>query len=150
MSFLIRGALPLGLPYTRSRAPLRRRAPIAWLARDARSRLRTSTRFYAIPSSGDTKLKHDADTEPELALIDPFAPETIHAGDRHEVFAVADVVVRIGQMRRVGEIVRLQAQLHSEAVCRRDLARQAEIPVEEARSAQNVVARVAESRLGHL
>src|SRR5215471_2344308 len=31
-SFLTRGASPLGLPYTRSRPPLRRRAPIAWLA----------------------------------------------------------------------------------------------------------------------
>ena len=32
-SSLIRGASPLGLPYTRPRAPLRRRAPVAWLAR---------------------------------------------------------------------------------------------------------------------
>ena len=32
-SSLSRGASPLGLPDTRSRAPLRRRAPIAWLAR---------------------------------------------------------------------------------------------------------------------
>ena len=31
--FIDRGASPLGLPYTRSRAPLRRRAPFAWLAR---------------------------------------------------------------------------------------------------------------------
>src|SRR6185436_9043631 len=57
-SSLIRGASPLGLPYTRSRSPLRRLAsasakaparprrsasreggPCAWLARDARSRL---------------------------------------------------------------------------------------------------------------
>src|SRR6185503_1731417 len=37
-SKLIRGALPLGLPYTLSRSPLRRLAPFAWLARDARSR----------------------------------------------------------------------------------------------------------------
>src|SRR6185436_20063341 len=36
---LFRGASPLGLPYTRSRAPLRRRAPCAWLTRCARSRL---------------------------------------------------------------------------------------------------------------
>ena len=36
-----RGASPLGLPYTRSRAPLRRRAPLAWLARYARSHLGT-------------------------------------------------------------------------------------------------------------
>ena len=34
---LNRGASPLGLPYTLSRAPLRRRAPFAWLARFARS-----------------------------------------------------------------------------------------------------------------
>src|SRR5215471_17285419 len=36
-SVFIRGASPLGLPYTLSRAPLRRRAPFAWLARGARS-----------------------------------------------------------------------------------------------------------------
>src|SRR5688572_23208171 len=30
---VIRGASPLGLPHTLSRAPLRRRAPFAWLAR---------------------------------------------------------------------------------------------------------------------
>ena len=36
---LNRGASPLGLPYTLSRAPLRRRAPVVWLARDARSHL---------------------------------------------------------------------------------------------------------------
>src|SRR6476646_1838750 len=33
----IRGASPLGFPYTRSRAPRRRRAPMAWLARGTRS-----------------------------------------------------------------------------------------------------------------
>ena len=44
-SSLIRGASPLGLPYTRPRAPLRRRAPVAWLARTARSLLGTSVRF---------------------------------------------------------------------------------------------------------
>jgi spermidine/putrescine transport system substrate-binding protein len=33
----IRWASPLGLPHTRSRSPLRRLAPIAWLASDARS-----------------------------------------------------------------------------------------------------------------
>ncbi len=36
-SSLIRGALPLGLPDTRPRLPLRRLAPVAWLARCARS-----------------------------------------------------------------------------------------------------------------
>src|SRR6266566_544421 len=36
---LLRGASPLGLPYTLSRAPLRRRAPVAWLTRCARSRV---------------------------------------------------------------------------------------------------------------
>ena len=44
-SDLIRGASPLELPYTLSRAPLRRRAPVAWLARHARSHLGTSVRF---------------------------------------------------------------------------------------------------------
>ncbi len=44
-SISFRGASPLGLPYTLSRAPLRRRAPFAWLARHARSRLGTSVTF---------------------------------------------------------------------------------------------------------
>ena len=64
-SLSIRGASPLGLPHTLSRASLRRRAsayanasarprrsasgakarPVAWLARDARSRRETSGRF---------------------------------------------------------------------------------------------------------
>ena len=34
---ITRGASPLGLPYTRSRAPLRRRTPLAWLAHCVRS-----------------------------------------------------------------------------------------------------------------
>src|SRR5688572_219254 len=34
----LRGALPLGLPDTRSREPLRRLAPFAWLAHCVRSR----------------------------------------------------------------------------------------------------------------
>ena len=33
LTSLIRGASPLGLPYTFARAPLRRRAPLTWLAR---------------------------------------------------------------------------------------------------------------------
>jgi hypothetical protein len=33
LDIMTRGALPLGLPDTRSRAPLRRRAPCAWLTR---------------------------------------------------------------------------------------------------------------------
>src|SRR5215203_3774591 len=94
--------------------------------------------------------KHESDANPELPLIDPFAPEILDAGDRHEVFAVANVVVGIGEMWRVGEIVRLEAQLHPDPACRRNLAGQAKVPVEEARSPQNVVAGVAESRLGHV
>jgi len=43
-SVLSEGLLPLGLPYTRSRSPLRRLAPIAWLARHARSHVGTSVR----------------------------------------------------------------------------------------------------------
>src|SRR6476660_4075550 len=58
---LIRGASPLGLPYTRSRAPLRRRAPFAWLARHARSHPGTSVRFMrpllAIPGAFHSFLK---------------------------------------------------------------------------------------------
>jgi hypothetical protein len=37
---LNRGASPLGLPYTLSRAPLRRRAPVAWLTRSRSLALR--------------------------------------------------------------------------------------------------------------
>src|SRR5918994_1861020 len=36
-SSLLRGALPLGLPYTLPRAPRRRRAPVTWLVRGAHS-----------------------------------------------------------------------------------------------------------------
>ena len=42
---LLEGLRPLELPCTLSRAPLRRRAPVAWLARNARSHLGTSIRF---------------------------------------------------------------------------------------------------------
>ena len=48
---VVRGASPLGLPDTRSRAPLRRRAPLAWLARPARSHLGKSVRFMRQPPS---------------------------------------------------------------------------------------------------
>src|SRR5262245_50408061 len=48
---LIRGASPLGLPYTLSRAPLRRRAPFAWLARHARSQPTTDVQVYETASS---------------------------------------------------------------------------------------------------
>src|SRR5262245_60604306 len=63
-----------------------------------------SSEFPMCASMSYCRSEHDSDSEPELPLVDPFAPETLHAGDRHEVFTVADVVVRIGQMRRVGEI----------------------------------------------
>ncbi len=43
----LRGASPLGLPYTRSRAPLRRRAPIAWLACAAFARIVGDRRFMS-------------------------------------------------------------------------------------------------------
>src|SRR5580765_3395210 len=46
----IRGALPLGLPDTLSRAPLRRRAPFAWLTR-GRSFANTVSRFASASSS---------------------------------------------------------------------------------------------------
>ena len=41
---LIRGASPLGLPYTLPRAPLRRRAPVAWLADTKRHAVRSRSR----------------------------------------------------------------------------------------------------------
>ena len=74
----------------------------------ARASRRSGGIARGVGSRGAKRSKHDSDTEPELPLVDPFAPEILHAGDRHEVFAVADVVVRIGEMRRVGEIVRLE------------------------------------------
>src|SRR5436189_3270016 len=40
---IIRGASPLGLLRTLSRSPLRRLAPFAWLARDARSHVASTT-----------------------------------------------------------------------------------------------------------
>src|SRR6185503_20952348 len=39
ISRLLRGALPLGLPYSLTCSPLRRLAPFVWLARGARSHL---------------------------------------------------------------------------------------------------------------
>ena len=47
---LNRGASPLGLPDTRSRSPLRRLAPIAWLARCAHSRHVRWVRLYLFSS----------------------------------------------------------------------------------------------------
>src|SRR5262249_34306545 len=44
---LIRGASPLGFPDTLSRSPLRRLAPFAWLARDARSLLASTSSALA-------------------------------------------------------------------------------------------------------
>ena len=49
-SKIYRGASPLELPYTRSRSPLRRLAPIAWLVRCAHSRpVRPLRRERAVP-----------------------------------------------------------------------------------------------------
>ena len=55
-SRVIRGASPLGLPDTLSRAPRRRRAPLAWLARGARSHLATGVRFMRRLLSFTSKL----------------------------------------------------------------------------------------------
>src|SRR4051812_19546624 len=38
-------------------------------------------------------LEDEPETQPELPLVDAFPREILHAGDRHEVRAVADVVV---------------------------------------------------------
>src|SRR5262249_51638779 len=58
-----RGASPLGLPYTRSRAPLRRRAPFAWLIRCAHS------------------LSDDLSTIAAAGLTHPFGQELGRFGD---------------------------------------------------------------------
>jgi thiamine biosynthesis lipoprotein len=57
---LNRGASPLGLPDTLSRTPLRRRAPFAWLARDARSRVIVLPTLLALslPSGSELGLTH--------------------------------------------------------------------------------------------
>src|SRR6476646_6093629 len=62
---LIRGASPLGLPHTLSRAPLRRRAPFAWLARDARS--------HAARSAGGCEIRSQP-ADPHDAALARMAP----------------------------------------------------------------------------
>ena len=60
-------------------------------------------------------LEDEAETQPELPLVDPFPGEILHAGDRHEVLAVADVVVGDPEVRRVREVERLHAELQLDA-----------------------------------
>src|SRR5262249_8172754 len=93
-------------------------------------------------------LEDHSETQPELPLIDPLAGEVCHAGDRHEVLSVGDVVVRYIEMGRVREVEGLRAKLQLHGLGQRELARQAEVPVEQTRRAQNVKAGVAEARRG--
>src|SRR5258708_38125885 len=67
MSILTRGALPLGLPYTRSRGDPDP-APCAWLARDARSRLSPSALPLGLPY---TRSRGDPDPAP-CAWLAPY------------------------------------------------------------------------------
>src|SRR5215203_3331009 len=97
-----------------------------------------------------TSSEHHAETEPELALVYPFASEILHLGDGHEVLAVTDVVVRIRQVGCVREVERLHPELQSHPGSNGELACQPEVPVEETRPAQVVIPGVAEARLGYL
>jgi hypothetical protein len=97
-----------------------------------------------IASTFDTSA-YDPDPQPELAFIDPLASEILHAGDSHEVLAVRDVVVRDREMRCVREVERLETELKPEVLGYREFAQDSEVPVEQARSAQEVVAGIAEA-----
>ena len=76
---LIRGAAPLGLPHTLSRAPLRRRAPFAWLARCASQPLSLITsRLVALGVAALAAWglkRHYADARPDdlLWILSPTA-----------------------------------------------------------------------------
>src|SRR5215510_419648 len=56
LDLFLRRASPLGLPYTLSRAPLRRRAPFAWLTR---YRSFAKVGFPAIPLATPDGLRRD-------------------------------------------------------------------------------------------
>src|SRR5437879_5430926 len=76
--FRIRGASPLGLPDTLSRAPLRRRAPFAWLARCARSRPAAASTSTPIASASRRNI---------LLLL--FAAASVYATDARAPLADA-------------------------------------------------------------
>ena len=95
-----------------------------------------------------TTWKNNPKTQTELPFIDSFAAEILHARNRHEILAVPDEVVRRGEVRMVGEVERLQAELHSEAIGDGKLAQYPEVPVEDTRPAQGVVAAGTEPRSG--
>src|SRR5262245_47889699 len=124
------GASPLGLPYTRARAPLRRRAPIAWLARDARSRsLRPAAQPLAqIGAPGLERLDERLDAallvfRLRLGLAERLADfplERAHAipqSPRHAVDAVQQIAHRRDASRalaNVGEAVHVLVEpLHA-------------------------------------
>ena len=95
-----------------------RRAKIGPTELTGRAVLCASDRVVAVaahvlrfPVATGRHLKDDTEAEPELALVDPLAAEVLHAGNRHEVLAVADVVVRRREVGMVREIERLQADL---------------------------------------
>jgi hypothetical protein len=64
--FIIRGASPLELPYTRSRAPLRRRAPCAWLA----SRRSLAVSLALRPSKADALTFPTGTNNTKTATVD--------------------------------------------------------------------------------
>src|SRR3982751_2472562 len=89
-------------------------------------------------SRSTAHLKHDPQPHAELPLVDSLAAEVLDARDRHEVFAITDVVVRSGEVRRIREVERLHAELQPEPVAQREFACQPEVPVEETGAPQGV------------
>src|SRR5262245_16370323 len=82
----IRRASPLGLPYTLSRAPLRRRAPFAWLTRCARSLLAAgallmlaSVAIAATPQAGPESIEISIKRTPCFGMCPEY--EVVIHGD---------------------------------------------------------------------
>src|SRR6185369_6497242 len=76
-SDITRGASPLGLPDTRSRAPLRRRAPFAWLARCARSHVLNATQciLRSMPVDIDAAVIENRRLSADYNVLSLAAPE---------------------------------------------------------------------------
>src|SRR5204862_1576624 len=82
------------------------------------------TRPTVLETTSSLSLEHDPQTEPELAFVDTLASEILHAGNRHEILAIADVVVRDREVRRVREVERFHAELQPEPIGEREFAQE--------------------------
>src|SRR5882757_2308281 len=87
-------------------------------------------------------LERHLQTQPELALV------LSGAGD-YEKVARRHVRGRIGEVRRVRKIVRFSAELQIEALGNREGAEQANVRIENGRTAKDIAARVAEANRAH-